>query len=107
MSLRSVDPATGKVVREYEEASDQEVARAMDRAQAAFADWRRASFEERGRVVARAGALLRERAEPLAQLMAAEMGKPLPQGRAEAEKCAWVCDHYVANAARDLAPEEV
>src|SRR5438445_4535360 len=107
MSLRSVDPATGKVVREYEEARDQEVARAMDRAQAAFADWRRASFEERGRVVARAGALLRERAEPLAQLMAAEMGKPLPQGRAEAEKCAWVCDHYVANAARDLAPEEV
>jgi len=107
MSLRSVDPATGKVVREYEEAGDQEVARALERAQAVFADWRRASFAERGRVVARAGALLRERAEPLARLMAAEMGKPLPQGRAEAEKCAWVCDHYVANAARDLAPEEV
>ncbi len=107
MSLRSVDPATGKVVREYEETGESEVARALERAQAAFAEWRRKSFEERGRVVARAGALLRERAEPLAQLMAAEMGKPLPQGRAEAEKCAWVCDHYAENAARDLAPEEV
>ncbi len=107
MSLRSVDPATGKVVREYEETSDQEVARALSKAEAAFSEWRGRSFQERGRIVARAGALLRERAEPLARLMAAEMGKPLPQGRAEAEKCAWVCDHYAEHAESDLAPEEV
>ncbi|HXV87089.1 MAG TPA: NAD-dependent succinate-semialdehyde dehydrogenase, partial [Gemmatimonadales bacterium] len=32
-------------------------------------------------------------------------GKPLAQGAAEAEKCAWVCDYYAEHAARFLAPE--
>ncbi len=37
--------------------------------------------------------------------MALEMGKPLAQGRAEADKCAWVCEHYAEHAERLLAPE--
>src|SRR5438046_1242523 len=37
--------------------------------------------------------------------MASEMGKPLPQGEAEAEKCAWVCDYYAEHAERFLADE--
>jgi succinate-semialdehyde dehydrogenase/glutarate-semialdehyde dehydrogenase len=37
--------------------------------------------------------------------MALEMGKPLPQGEAEAEKCAWACDYYAEHAERFLADE--
>ena len=37
--------------------------------------------------------------------MALEMGKPVAQGRAEADKCAWVCEHYAEHAERLLAPE--
>jgi succinate-semialdehyde dehydrogenase/glutarate-semialdehyde dehydrogenase len=43
----------------------------------------------------------------LATLMALEMGKPVRQGRAEIEKCAWVCEYYAEHAARFLAPETV
>jgi len=50
---------------------------------------------------------LRASAEEQAALMAREMGKPLAQGRAEIEKCAWTCDHYAEHAARYLAPEIV
>jgi len=35
------------------------------------------------------------------------MGKLIPQGIAEVEKCAWVCDYFADNAERFLAPEEV
>jgi succinate-semialdehyde dehydrogenase/glutarate-semialdehyde dehydrogenase len=107
MSLRSVDPATGKTIQEYEEASPEAVTRILGASEAAFASWRATTFEHRAAIVAQAGTLLRERAEELAVLMAAEMGKPLPQGRSEVEKCATCCDHYARHAAGYLADEEV
>jgi succinate-semialdehyde dehydrogenase/glutarate-semialdehyde dehydrogenase len=73
----------------------------------AFGAWRLTSFAERAAVVRRAGAILRERRDGLARLMALEMGKPVAQGRAEADKCAWVCEHYADHAEAMLAPEEV
>jgi succinate-semialdehyde dehydrogenase/glutarate-semialdehyde dehydrogenase len=55
----------------------------------------------------RTAALLRERRDALARLMAVEMGKPLAQGRAEADKCALVCEYYAEHAESFLAPETV
>ena len=53
----------------------------------------------------KAAAILRERKAEFARLMAIEMGKPLKQGVAEAEKCAWACEYYADNAEAYLAPE--
>jgi succinate-semialdehyde dehydrogenase / glutarate-semialdehyde dehydrogenase len=107
MGLVCVDPRDGSLLREYAEASPAEVAGALAGAAAAFEGWRRTSFAERASVLRRAAVLLRERREPLARLMALEMGKPLAQGRAEADKCAWACEHYAQHAAAMLAPEPV
>jgi len=105
--LRSVNPADGSLVREHAEATPEEVASALAGAARAFGDWRRTPFAERASLLRRAAALLRERRDALARLMALEMGKPVAQGRAEADKCAWVCEHYADHAAAMLAPEEV
>ncbi len=103
--LRSVNPTDGSLVAEYEEATAGDVARALAAASDAFEDWRRAPFAARAEVLKRAGGILRERRGALARLMALEMGKPVAQGRAEAEKCAWACEHYALHAERLLAPE--
>jgi len=103
--LRSVNPTDGSLIHEYAEATPEEVASALAGAARAFESWRRTTFAERASALKRAGALLRERRDALARLMALEMGKPVAQGRAEADKCAWVCEHYAEHAERLLAPE--
>ena len=105
--LKVVNPATEEVVWEVPEHDAAEVERRLAAAVRAFDGWRGTAFAERAEPMRRAAALLRERAERYARLMAEEMGKPIAAGRAEVEKCAWVCDFYAEHAARFLAPERV
>ncbi|MEM8550677.1 MAG: NAD-dependent succinate-semialdehyde dehydrogenase [Verrucomicrobiota bacterium] len=81
------------------------VERKLQLAADAFRAWRTTSFKERGLHMKRAGELLRTHASDLALLAAEEMGKPLAQGKAEAEKCAWVCEYYAEHAESFLADQ--
>jgi succinate-semialdehyde dehydrogenase / glutarate-semialdehyde dehydrogenase len=107
MALRSVNPATGETIRDYEEASPDEVRRIALEAACAQAGWRSTSWEERAARMRRAAELLAERKDALARLAALEMGKPLAQGEAEVDKCAWACRFYADEAPRMLAPQDV
>ena len=71
----------------------------------AFADWHRTTFAERSVCLRRAGQILRENSDEYARLMASEMGKVIGEGRAEAKKCAWVCDYYAEHAEEFLRRE--
>ena len=107
MSLQTINPATGELVREYAEATDAEVKTTLLEASCAAAGWKGSRFADRAARMRRAADLLDARKEELARLMAIEMGKPLAQGRSELEKCAWVCRYYADQAAAFLAPEQI
>src|SRR5947199_2706974 len=104
MSLRSVSPTTGEVLESFEETTASELERILARAQVAFLDWRRRPLTERGALLREAARLLRAKQGDYARAMALEMGKPIAQGAAEVEKCAWGCEYYAEHAARFLAP---
>ncbi|HEX3927820.1 MAG TPA: NAD-dependent succinate-semialdehyde dehydrogenase [Gemmatimonadales bacterium] len=101
----AVNPATGESGASYPPMTAAELRQALRTAERAALDWRRTSHTERAGLLRQTGTLLRERADRFAQLMAVEMGKPLADGRREAEKCATVCDYYAENGARLLADE--
>ena len=105
--FRSINPATLEVIATYEELPPAAVARSIDRSEAAFARWRETSGAERASLMRSAAAVLRNRGDELATLMAIEMGKPVRQGRAEIDKCAWVCEYYAEHAGSFLEPEIV
>jgi succinate-semialdehyde dehydrogenase/glutarate-semialdehyde dehydrogenase len=105
--LQSINPSTGALIREYPETSAAGTTAALAAAERAYRAWSRVRIDERSRLMRRAASLLREEADRHAALMAAEMGKPAAQGRAEAEKCAWVCDYFADHAERYLAAEPV
>ena len=103
--IESVNPATDEIIETYDEMTPAQAAAAVDAAHDAWKGWRSVSFAVRAVPMRRAGAILRDRRVELGRLMALEMGKPLKQGIAEAEKCATVCDYYAENAEAHLAPE--
>src|SRR5687768_11322071 len=103
--LKVVNPATEEVVWEVPEHDAAEVERRLAAAVRAFDGWRGTASAERAEPMRRAAALLRERAERYARLMAEEMGKPIAAGRAEVEKCAWVCDFYARSEERRVGKE--
>jgi succinate-semialdehyde dehydrogenase/glutarate-semialdehyde dehydrogenase len=105
--MKSVNPATGELVREYEEHDSDTVERALARASEAFGSWHKTTFNERAEALNLATAELRRQSAELARLMALEMGKPIAAGETEIEKCAWVCEYYAEHAASMLRPEVV
>ena len=107
MPIQSINPATGETLRSYDDMSPREVKDIIGECHRAFLNWRRTGFADRSLLMKNAAAVLRENAEDYARLMALEMGKVLREGRAEVEKCAWVCEYYAENAQAFLAPEAV
>ncbi len=104
MAIASINPTTGELLETFPETSGAELERILGRAVAAFRDWSRCPVAARTSPLGEAARLLRERKGSYARTMALEMGKPLAQGEAEAEKCAWACDYYAEHAEQFLAP---
>ena len=103
----SINPATGRNVKTYATHSVREVSKRVEAAARARKAWAAAPVEERAAALVRLAAVLRREKEPLARLMAVEMGKPVTQGRAEIEKCAVGCEYFAAEAPRLLARQPV
>ena len=107
MSIESMNPATGATIRSYDEVAPEDLASIVEQVDDAFASWRKTSFAQRARPLRAAGEIMRARKDEYARLMAEEMGKPIREGRAEAEKCALACDYYAENAEAFLSREAV
>ena len=105
--LTSLNPATGHQIARYYVHADEEIDRRLDFATDAFAAHRASSFAERAAVMLRVAHLLESRNRELGEIMTREMGKPVRQATAEADKCAWACRYYAENAERFLADEHV
>jgi succinate-semialdehyde dehydrogenase / glutarate-semialdehyde dehydrogenase len=105
MSIQSINPATGEVLENFQETSMSEIDEILEAAETTFREWRHRPFAERTQKMRQAAALLRGGKEKYARTMALEMGKPIVQGEAEAEKCAWTCDYYAEHAEAFLADQ--
>jgi succinylglutamic semialdehyde dehydrogenase len=86
--FRSIDPANADIVWEGAAASPEDVREAFAAARGAFETWALAGFEARCAVAERFAALLKERSEAIAELIARETGKPLWEARTEASAMA-------------------
>ncbi|MCG8373970.1 MAG: NAD-dependent succinate-semialdehyde dehydrogenase [Balneolales bacterium] len=105
--LQSINPTNNELIGEYEEHTFEEVEDIISRAKMAQREWEKTDFGERSEKLAEVANILRNQKEHLAFLMALEMGKPVPQGIGEIEKCAWLCEFYSEKAESFLADEKI
>jgi succinate-semialdehyde dehydrogenase/glutarate-semialdehyde dehydrogenase len=94
------DPFDGTELAWVTDAGPADVAAAMEGAWAGFSAWRSTSARERADALRRAHDLLLERREELATLISTEMGKALPDSRAEVEYAAGFLREYAERAPR-------
>jgi succinate-semialdehyde dehydrogenase/glutarate-semialdehyde dehydrogenase len=107
MTIDVLNPATGEVVNRYEPMDAKTIEERIDAAGSAHEVWRQTTIDEREVYLRNAATILEKNKDRYAGLMALEMGKPIRDGRAEIEKCAWLCRHVAKSAAQILASEIV
>ncbi len=106
MAYLSTNPFNGDVLQGFNEISDAVLDQKLHAAHQCFTQqWRDTSFDQRRTVLARAAALMRERASHLAELITLEMGKLIAQSQGEVALSAAILDYYAENAEAFLAPE--
>lgn len=77
------NPATGELLAEVPDMDEVDTQRAIDAADAAWADWKTLPCKQKANLLRRWFDLVMENQEDLARLMTAEQGKPLAEARGE------------------------
>src|SRR6187200_1445773 len=99
--VRNLNPADpDDVIAEFPAATTDDVARAIDRAQAAFRGWRKTPGPERGRVLWRAADIARRRADEIARSLTREEGKILKEAKGEVMKGISLLEYYAGEGFR-------
>src|SRR6187200_1089819 len=99
--VRNLNPADpDDVIAEFPAATTDDVARAIDRAQAAFRGWRKTPGPERGRVLWRAADIARRRADEIARTLTREEGKILKEAKGEVMKGISLLEYYAGEGFR-------
>ena len=101
----SLNPANGQRLAAYPYESDAQLDAALAQNHGAFLAWRQVSVMQRAQKLRDLAAVLRDNAEPMAQMITAEMGKPVVQARAEVMKSASLCDWYAEHGPSMLSTE--
>jgi succinate-semialdehyde dehydrogenase/glutarate-semialdehyde dehydrogenase len=103
MTYQSLNPATGKLLKTFEELTDKQLEAKLIAATSCFETWRHKSYAERAVIVSKAAELLHDRVAEFAHTMTLEMGKRINEAKGEVEFSSQILSYYAKNAERFLA----
>ncbi len=99
-TIEIVNPATGDKIGSVAHAGRADLDRALAAAERGFRTWSHTAAIERSKIMRRAAALMRERADAIANLMTQEQGKPLAEAKGEIGVAADVIEWFAEEARR-------
>jgi succinate-semialdehyde dehydrogenase / glutarate-semialdehyde dehydrogenase len=108
VSYRTINPATGEVVKEFPLQTDEQVFAALQSADKRYhEDWKRRSVTERARIVGRAAQILREKRDEYARYPILEMGKIQRFSYLEVDLVADILEYYAKRGEKFLQPQSL
>src|ERR1700734_3550756 len=107
MPFATINPATGKTEKVFPSHTPEEVEAILQRATAAFAEYRTTTYKERARHLLTAAELLEGEVPDVARILTTEMGKTYAAAKAEVSKCAAGLRWFADNAEALLADEPI
>ena len=107
MAYQTINPYTNEVVKEYSDATDQQLEDALQKGHELYQSFKTQDIKERAEMLHQVAAKIRERSDELARTCTIEMGKLLGEAEGEVELCAIIAEWYADNAEDMLAPEEI
>jgi aldehyde dehydrogenase (NAD+) len=90
--LEVVTPIDGTRIASVTQVNEDEYDAIVDRAHAAFLEWRKVPAPRRGEIVRQLGVRLREKKKELGALVTLEMGKIVAEGEGEVQEMIDICD---------------
>jgi aldehyde dehydrogenase (NAD+) len=109
-TFTSENPATGEELGEFHRATEADVERAVDAAEAAQDKWQSMSYVDRAEVLWDVYHELRERTDELGEIVTKECGKEIGEGRADVVEAYHMVEWAAGNARHphgDVVPSEI
>lgn len=107
MSIKSINPSTGEVLKTFEEMSAQEIEGRLAAAHAAFQKWRKVPAKERAELLRRLAEKFRANAKEMAAVVSREMGMIYAESEVDVDYCAGILDYYADKGPALLADQRL
>lgn len=106
-TYKTVNPANGTTVKEFDTLDTQGVERALASAHSGYQTWRMTSPQHRADILHKVADLYAERSDELARCASIEMGKPLAEAAGEVELSSAIFQYYADNGPTFLEEEKL
>jgi len=93
-TLAVFNPATGQEIGRVAHAGKPDLDRALEAAQKGFETWRDMTPADRSKIMRKAAAFMRERAEAIGRVLTQEQGKPLSEAKGESLAAADIIEWF-------------
>ena len=105
MAYKTIYPYNNKVLKEYENASDEDLEQALSSGHQVYQQWRTENPRSRGVVLQKVADLMKQKRTDLAKAMTYDMGKLLTESLGEVDLCIWIAEYYAEHGFYLLQPE--
>lgn len=107
MAYQTINPYTNELVKEYPDATDEELEEVLQRADNLYEDFKTQDIKERAELLHQVAKKIRERSDEMARSLTTEMGKLIGEAKGEVELVATIADWFADHAEEMLAPKEI